>query len=96
MLALHYRVAKIRSKCIDDDISAEIPNQLEDMELHELVLKNMIHGPCGLLNINSPCMNDKMCSKNSPRQLIPETQSGEDGYPLYRRRKPMREVSQAL
>lgn len=42
MLALHYRVAKIRSKCIDDDISAEIPNQSEEMELHVLVLKHMM------------------------------------------------------
>lgn len=48
----------------------------------------MIHGPCGTLNPKSPCMKDGVCSKNYPRQLIKETQSGKNSYPLYRRRKP--------
>jgi len=33
-------------------------------------------------------MVDGKCSKKFPRQLLQETQSGEDGYPQYRRRKP--------
>ncbi|XP_050065693.1 uncharacterized protein LOC126554685 [Aphis gossypii] len=46
----------------------------------------MIHGPCGTLNQNSPCMMDGKCSKRYPRTLISETITGNDGYPLYRRR----------
>lgn len=46
----------------------------------------MVHGPCGVFNINSPCMVDGKCSKRYPRQLIPKTIIGHDGYPLYRRR----------
>ncbi|KIH54434.1 hypothetical protein ANCDUO_15421 [Ancylostoma duodenale] len=48
----------------------------------------MIHGPCGALNPNSPCMKDGKCSKKFPREFIQETQTGNDGYPLYRRRRP--------
>ncbi|GBM54897.1 hypothetical protein AVEN_77808-1 [Araneus ventricosus] len=48
----------------------------------------MTHGPCGNFIMNSPCMKDGRCSKKCPRQLIKETQTGEDGYPKYRRRSP--------
>lgn len=48
----------------------------------------MIHGPCGLINTQSPCMKNGKCSKNHPKQLIAETQTSEDGYPKYRRRAP--------
>ncbi|XP_075719762.1 uncharacterized protein LOC142760457 [Rhinoderma darwinii] len=50
-------------------------------------MKNMVHGSCGRWNPSSPCMKDGFCTKIFPRQLIHETQSGHDGYPLYRRRK---------
>ncbi|GFW73039.1 ATP-dependent DNA helicase [Trichonephila clavipes] len=46
----------------------------------------MIHGPCGSLNNNSPCMSDGKCTKRYPRDLLAETITGNDGYPLYRRR----------
>ena len=67
-------------------ISAEIPDNNEDPLLHEIVTKNVMHDPCGILNPNSPCMVDGKCSKRFPRQLVAETISGNDGYPLYRRR----------
>jgi hypothetical protein len=79
---------KIHSADIDKIISAELPNPEEDNTLYQVVIKNMIHGPCGNLSKNSPCMVDGKCSKKYPRHLLQETQTGEDGYPLYRRRKP--------
>jgi hypothetical protein len=33
-------------------------------------------------------MVDGRCSKKYPHDLVLETQTGEDGYPVYRRRKP--------
>ncbi|XP_063994425.1 uncharacterized protein LOC135171800 [Diachasmimorpha longicaudata] len=39
---------------VDKYISAEIPNPDEDPTLHQIVMKNMIHGPCG-----SWCKNEK-------------------------------------
>lgn len=77
---------RIRPNEIDDVISAEIPDHEEDPLLHDIVTTNMIHGPCGIFNPISPCMVDGKCSKRYPKQLIPETISGNDGYPLYRRR----------
>jgi hypothetical protein len=77
---------RIQAVYIDLVISAEIPNKETDPALYDVVTRNMIHGPCGKLNPNSPCMVDGNCSKKFPRDLFQETQSGEDGYPGYRRR----------
>jgi len=78
----------IRSNQIDEVISAEIPDPTIDPVLHEIVCKHMIHGPCGEFNRNSPCMVNGKCSKGFPKEYIEETQTGERGYPQYRRRKP--------
>ena len=51
---------------------------------HEIAIKNMIHGPCGTLNPNSPYMADCKCLKLYPQGLLAIT--GNCGYPLYRRR----------
>uniref|UniRef100_UPI00358ED5B8 uncharacterized protein n=1 Tax=Myxine glutinosa TaxID=7769 RepID=UPI00358ED5B8 len=79
---------KIRPAQVDDIISAEIPNPTEDKVLHEVVVKHMLHGPCGHINTHSPCMKAGKCTKRYPRPLLTETQTDQDGYPLYRRRKP--------
>ena len=41
---------KITSNEIDDVISAEIPDKNVDKGLHDIIVKNMIHEPCGALN----------------------------------------------
>ena len=69
---------------IDACISAEFPNPDEDPQLYNTIHKQMVHGPCGALNRNSPCMKDGRCTKDFPERLIRKTQSGEDGYPKYR------------
>ncbi|KAJ4441100.1 hypothetical protein ANN_10950 [Periplaneta americana] len=79
---------KIRPTQIDSVISAEFPSPEQDPNLFEVVKKNMIHGPCGQLNHNAVCMKDGKCTKKYPRDLIREIQSGDDGYPRYRRRAP--------
>ncbi|GFS97745.1 helitron_like_N domain-containing protein [Trichonephila clavipes] len=77
---------KITSDEIDDVICAEIPRADIDKDLHAVIIKNMIHGPCGALNSNSPCMVDGKCSKKYPRAFTANTITGDDGYPQYRRR----------
>lgn len=79
---------KIMPNEIDRIISAELPNPFDDPILFEIVKKHMIHGPCGVSNPKSHCMNNGICTKRYPRQMIMETQTGDDGYPSYRRRKP--------
>ncbi|XP_026476423.1 uncharacterized protein LOC113382080 [Ctenocephalides felis] len=75
----------MRPEDIDSVISAEIPNKNVDPNLHAIITKHMIHGPCGVFNDSSTCMIDGKCSKRYPRNLTAETITGNDGYPLYRR-----------
>ncbi|XP_023237106.1 uncharacterized protein LOC111636149 [Centruroides sculpturatus] len=75
---------KIHSNRIDDVIKVEFPNPIEDPVLYEIIVKNMIHGPCGVLNMQSPCMKDDKCSKQYPRSFLNETQMDDDGHPKYR------------
>ncbi|EPB70224.1 hypothetical protein ANCCEY_10689 [Ancylostoma ceylanicum] len=70
---------KIRPTQIDSAISAELPDPEQDPILFEIVTKNMIHGPCGPLNPNSPCMKERKCTKQYPREFLQETQTGNDG-----------------
>ena len=83
---LQWLFNKIASNGIDDVISAEIPYVDVDRGLHDIVVKNMIHGPCGEQNENPPCMDRGRCTKQYPRILVPNTITSNDGYPLYRRR----------
>ena len=55
-------------------------------DLHGIVTKLMMHGPCGTNNLNSPCMVDGKCSKQFPKEFVNNTFAGADGYPHYRRR----------
>ncbi|KAF0745191.1 ATP-dependent DNA helicase [Aphis craccivora] len=79
---------KIQPDEIDKIISAEIPNKDRYPILYEIVCKNMIHGPCGKLNIRSPFMNNGKCSKKYPHKLVKDTQTGDTSYTTYRRRSP--------
>ena len=47
---------KITPDKIDDCVCAEIPDPVIDPELHQIVMSNMVHGPCGSINPTSPCM----------------------------------------
>jgi len=73
---------------IDSVISAEIPDPELDPLLYDIVKSTMIHGPCGHLNRNSPCMLNGSCSKRYPRPFSKDTHTADDGYPQYRRRAP--------
>ena len=79
---------KIHANLIDFVISAQIPEKETNPQLHKIVMANMIHGPCGRLNNNSPCMVDNYCSKHFPKNFCRETQCSNDGYQLYRHHSP--------
>jgi len=88
MLIILSDASKIRDKDdIDRIVSAEIPDPLKNPRLHEYVKKHMIHGPCGSINPNCVCMNNKECKKGFPKPYAEETRANVDGYPFYRRRK---------
>ncbi|CAN6924720.1 unnamed protein product, partial [Brassica oleracea] len=72
---------------VDEIISAELPNKEEDPEAYNLVTKHMIHGPCGVINPKSPCMENNVCTKKYPRPYNDSTSIDKSGYVLYRRRR---------
>jgi len=88
---LHYHILfwlerKIQPDEINYIIVAELPDKEEDPALLDIMIKSMTHGLCGQGNITSPCMKNGICSKKYPRRFVSETQTGEDGYPVYRHR----------
>lgn len=46
----------------------------------------MVHGPCGVGYLKSPCMQAGKCTKHFPKKFVNTTTIDKDGYPLYRRR----------
>ncbi|CAN7058540.1 unnamed protein product [Brassica rapa subsp. trilocularis] len=84
------RVFKMKtpsSEEVNEIISAELPNKEEDPEAYNLVTKHMIHGPCGVINPKSPCMENNVCTKKYPRPYNNSTSIDKSGYVLYRRRR---------
>lgn len=67
-------------------ISAELPDKQKYPELHALVVKHMMHGPCGALNPKNVCMQRNECKCRYPRPFNENTTQGKDSYPVYRRR----------
>ena len=48
---------KLRTpEMIDMTVSAELPDKDSNPELFQMVAKHMLHGPCGHVNPNAPCM----------------------------------------
>jgi hypothetical protein len=48
---------------INSVISAELPDQSKFPKLYSAVCKFMIHGPCRIPGIYSPCVKNNQCSK---------------------------------
>ncbi|XP_057745614.1 uncharacterized protein LOC130963528 [Arachis stenosperma] len=71
---------------VDEIISAEIPDKENDPVAYSAVDRFMVHGPCGILNQNSPCMINGKCSKHYPKKFHDSTSFDDDGFPIYMRR----------
>ncbi|XP_031116717.1 uncharacterized protein LOC116020381 [Ipomoea triloba] len=80
---------------INNIISTEIPNQQTDPKYYSAVCDFMVHGPCGIVRLNSPCMFNGRCSKSFPKKFVDVTSVGEDGYSIFRRRDNGRTVMKA-
>ena len=72
---------------IDKLLSAEIPDSEIDPILYNIVVRNMIHGPC-----DSRCIVEGGCSKHYPKELREETVMSSDGYSYYRQKNNGRSI----
>nr|XP_011465780.1 PREDICTED: uncharacterized protein LOC101307898 [Fragaria vesca subsp. vesca] len=70
----------------DKIVRAELPDQDQEPQLYDVVLRHMIHGPCGTYKPNSPCMKGGNCKRGYPKPFSMNTFQGNDSYPNYRRR----------
>ena len=94
LLFLHTDDHFMTAERIDKIVCAEIPDANLDStgELAAIIQSAMVHGPCGIVNPQAPCMAPDgtrsigKCSKRFPKEYQEETVVQEDGYPLYRRR----------
>jgi hypothetical protein len=68
---------------IDSLVTAEIPDEHEEPELHRIVTRCMLHGPC---HPGSMCWKDDGCSKGFPKPFQATTTFADNAYPNYRRR----------
>lgn len=65
----------------DQFLSAEIPDIKLYPYLYAMVVKHMMHGPCGTLNQTNACMRNGSCKDHYPRKYCNETTVAPDGYP---------------
>ncbi|XP_074363403.1 uncharacterized protein LOC141703913 [Apium graveolens] len=54
---------------------------------HAAVKEFMIHGPCGLQNVKSPCMKDLRCIRHFPKKYCARTTFDDSGFPMYMQRR---------
>lgn len=83
ILKKKYKINTIEK--FDAFISAEIPDRDKQPLLYAMVLKHMMHGPCGTLNNEKACMENKKCKDHYPRSFTEETLIAPNGYPVYKR-----------
>jgi hypothetical protein len=56
--------------------------------LYKMVTKHMMHGPCGVLNLDCPCTKGRDSCKNCyPRPFYDVIVHGKDSYMIYRHRE---------
>ncbi|XP_074322893.1 uncharacterized protein LOC141659866 [Apium graveolens] len=72
---------------VDKYVSAEIPDPEKDPVGYVAVKAFMIHGPCGLQNTKSPCMQNLKCIRHFPKKYCARTMFDESGFPIYKRRR---------
>ncbi|XP_074373780.1 uncharacterized protein LOC141714143 [Apium graveolens] len=72
---------------VDKFVSAEIPDPIKDPVGYAAVKAFMIHGPCGLQNPKSPCMNKCKCIRHFPKRYCDRTIFDESGFPIYMQKK---------
>ncbi|XP_027155566.1 uncharacterized protein LOC113755901 [Coffea eugenioides] len=92
LLILKPEFKLLNAESYDKIVCAELPDPKEHQHLYSLVVKHMIHGPCGDMDKSCPCMKNGSCKSHYPKNFSDHTIHAEDSYPCYRRRNDGRKV----
>ncbi|KAF3623078.1 hypothetical protein FXO38_30935 [Capsicum annuum] len=92
LLFLHPTLKTPSIDHINTIITAEIPDMEVDPDGYNAVNNDMMHGPCGDLNPQCPCMKQGKCSKHFPKKFNNQTTFDADGFPIYRKRNTATQV----
>jgi len=84
LIWLHLNFKCRTTEDVDSIVSAEIPDKFTDPICYEIVSKFMIHGPCGLANLKSQCINEGVCLKRFPKKFKSLTIFDDNGFVYYR------------
>jgi hypothetical protein len=87
LLIMDSKYKLIMPEQYDRLISAELLDKKKYPELYAIVVKHMMHGPCGILKSNNVCMQDGSCKCRYPRAFNDTTMQGKDSNPISQRRK---------
>ncbi len=71
---------------VDRMISAKLLNPKINRLAHKTIARCMMHGPCGAVFPNAPCMEDGKCKKQYSRKFQSETVTNVNNYPIYQRK----------
>ncbi|XP_027095918.1 uncharacterized protein [Coffea arabica] len=93
LLILRPQFKLLNPKSYDRIVSAELPDPKQFPHLYYFVLKHMVHGPCGDMGRNSPCMKNGSCKNHYPKNFYEHTTHAEDSYPYYMRRDNGRKIT---
>ncbi len=77
---------------VDRMINAELLNPKTNRLAHKTVARCMMHGPCGAMFLNAPCMKDGKCKNKYPCKFQFETMTDVNGYLIYQRKDTGRTV----
>ena len=91
ILAILDKASHMTDDEIDRYATAEIPNKEEHYDAWKDVVYFMLHKPCGDLNPDAPCCQNKYeaCEHGFPKEYSLHSRfEDEDGSPVYRRRSP--------
>ncbi|KAH7670496.1 DNA helicase protein [Dioscorea alata] len=66
------------------DLVSRLPNKEFVPITYDAVSSFMMNGPCGLANLQAPCMEKGKCKKFYPKSFRNSTIIDEDGFPQYR------------
>mgnify|MGYP004713635849 CR=1 FL=1 len=93
LLILKPQFKLLNPESFDRIVCAELPDPKQHPHLYSLILKHMIHGPCGTVDKSSPCMKNGAYKNHYPKNFCDCITHAEDSYPYYMRRDDGRKIT---